>query len=89
MNGRQVDERIAIPLTDMSNAMKKENLQPLICSGYRTVERQMELFQEYITDKMEDVWSYEDAFYSAKTRIAVSGTSEHQITLEEYLDIMN
>ena len=80
-NGQKVDERIAEPLTDMLNAMRKEKLRPVICSSYRSVERQTELFQEYITEKLDEGWSYENAFYNAKTRIAAPGTSEHQTGL--------
>lgn len=80
-NDQKVDERIAEPLTDMLTAMQKEKLRPVICSSYRSVERQTELFQEYITEKLDEGWSYENAFYNAKTRIAAPGTSEHQTGL--------
>lgn len=79
--GQRVDQRIAEPLSRMLDAMKEEGLEPIVCSGYRNIERQTQLFQEYIEDRLRDGWSYEEAFYKAKTRIALQGTSEHQTGL--------
>lgn len=79
--GQQVDKRIEEPLKAMLEAMREEGLRPLVCSGYRSIERQRELFSEYIEDRIADGWSYEDAFYKAKRRIAIPGTSEHQTGL--------
>lgn len=79
--GQKVDCRIVEPLNEMLKAMRKEGLHPMICSAYRSVERQAELFEEYIEEKLEAGWNYEDAFYKAKTRICVPGTSEHQTGL--------
>lgn len=80
-NGQKVDSRIAESLGQMLKAMEQAGLRPLICSSYRSVERQTELFQDYIEEKVKDGWTYEDAFYKAKTRIAAPGTSEHQTGL--------
>lgn len=79
--GQKVDSRILEPLNQMLAAMKKEGLRPLVCSGYRSVERQSQLFDDYIDEKLKAGWNYEDAFYKAKTRIAAPGTSEHQTGL--------
>ncbi len=79
--GQQVDSRIAEPLSEMMEAMRREGMAPLVCSGYRSIEKQSRLFQEFIEDKLRDGWSYEKAFYKAKTRIALPGTSEHHTGL--------
>lgn len=79
--GQKVDSRIVEPLSEMLKAMRKEGLRPVVCSGYRSVERQSALFEEYIEEKLKAGWNYEDAFYKAKTRICVPGTSEHQTGL--------
>ena len=79
--GQKVDSRIVEPLNQMLAAMKKKGMRPLVCSGYRSVERQSQLFEDYIEEKMNAGWNYEDAFYKAKTRIAAPGTSEHQTGL--------
>ena len=79
--GQKVDSRIVEPLSEMLQAMRKAGLRPVVCSAYRSVERQSELFEEYIEEKLKAGWNYEDAFYKAKTRICIPGTSEHQTGL--------
>ena len=82
MSGIQkVDSRIQEPLEQMLDKMKKEGMKPMICSSYRSLERQSQLFYEYIEEKLEAGWNYENAFYKAKRRIAAPGTSEHQTGL--------
>lgn len=81
VDGQQVDKRILEPLKEMLSAMRTAGLRPVVCSGYRSIERQSELFYNYIVERVEEGWSYEDAFYKAKTRIAAPGTSEHQTGL--------
>ena len=80
-SGQKVDSRILDPLNEMLSAMYQEGLRPLVCSGYRTVEKQSTLFEEYIEERLAEGWTYEAAFYKAKTRIALPGTSEHQTGL--------
>ncbi|MBR5508505.1 MAG: M15 family metallopeptidase [Lachnospiraceae bacterium] len=76
-----VDVRIREPLEKMMSDMRLEGMRPLVCSGYRTLERQTELFREYVEQKLKEGMGYDDAFYRAKNRIAVPGTSEHQTGL--------
>lgn len=79
--GQKVDTRIVKPLTDMMSQMRKEGMYPIVCSGYRSIEKQSRLFHEYIDEKVDAGWEYGDAFYKAKTRIALPGTSEHHTGL--------
>lgn len=79
--GQKVDKRILEDLNAMLSDMKKAGLRPVVCSGFRTMEKQNSLFQDYIKGKVRGGWSYHDAFYKAKTRIALPGTSEHQTGL--------
>lgn len=44
-NGQSVDRRIYKDLMDMLQAAKKEGLNPLICSSYRTYEKQEDLIK--------------------------------------------
>ena len=76
-----VDVRIKDSLEKMLSDMRSKGMRPLVCSGYRTMERQAELFQEYLEQKLKEGMVYDDAFYRAKNRIAVPGTSEHQTGL--------
>lgn len=79
--GQKVDVRIKEPLEEMMSEMKAEGMSPLVCSGYRSIQKQSNLFHEYIDDKVHVGWEYADAFYKAKTRIALPGTSEHHTGL--------
>lgn len=79
--GQKVDARIVEPLNTMMEQMQKEGLHPIVCSGYRSIEKQSRLFHEYIDEKVNAGWEYGDAFYKAKTRIALPGTSEHHTGL--------
>lgn len=79
--GQKVDSRIVKPLNDMMDAMREEGMNPLVCSGYRSVEKQSRLFNEFIEERLDEGWTYEEAFFKAKTRIALPGTSEHQTGL--------
>lgn len=47
-NGQSVDRRIYKDLMDMLQAAKKEGLNPLICSSYRTYEKQEDLYQNKV-----------------------------------------
>lgn len=79
--GKLVDARIEKPLNDMLSAMRKEGLNPVVCSGYRTTEKQASLFEDFIREKRQSGWTYEEAFFKAKTRVALPGTSEHHTGL--------
>lgn len=79
--GQKVDIRIEEALTEMIEDMKAEGMRPLVCSGYRDIKRQTELFDEYIEDRLKQGWNFETAFYKAKSRIALPGTSEHHTGL--------
>ena len=47
----------------------------------KPIEKQSRLFYEYIDEKLKAGWDYSDAFYKAKTRIALPGASEHHTGL--------
>ena len=53
----------------------------MVCSGYRTVTRQTELFQEKIDELMVDGLTYDEAYTAAATVVAIPGTSEHNLGL--------
>lgn len=75
--GQKVDERIVTPLNEMFQAMRAEGLQPMVCSGYRTIEKQHSLFSEDIRQNVRAGASYDEAFYKAKEQTALPGASEH------------
>lgn len=79
--GRLVDERIAEPLEEMFAAMRNEGMQPMVCSGYRSLRKQEALFEEGMAKNLAKGLSHEAAYYKTKTRQAVPGASEHHTGL--------
>ena len=81
VNGLEVDARIAGALDDMMEDCRAAGLDPLVCSAYRTVKRQTELFQAKIDAFMADGLSYDEAYEAASAIVAIPGTSEHNLGL--------
>ena len=79
--GRLVDERIIEDLETMMSAMRKEGMQPVVCSGYRSLRKQESLFEESVEENLRKGMTYEEAYYKTKTRQAVPGASEHHTGL--------
>lgn len=79
--GKQVDQRIVEPLEEMFAAMREEGMQPMVCSGYRSLTKQKSLFKESVAKYRRKGLSYEEAYYQTKTRQAVPGASEHHTGL--------
>jgi len=80
-NGHSIDSRCYPSLTTMMNDCRKACLQPLICSSYRSQEKQESLFQERIDELRAQGYSKKDAKAKAATSVARPGTSEHQLGL--------
>ena len=66
---------------------RAEGLNPLICSSYRTREKQEELFKNKVDQYLSYGYSQEDAKKAAGELVAIPGTSEHQLGLA--LDIVD
>lgn len=79
--GQKVDKRIKDPLEKMFEAMRAEGMAPMVCSGYRTIEKQFDLFEECMEQKIKKGIDYTTAFYETKQRQAFPGTSEHHTGL--------
>lgn len=89
-NGLSVDTRCYPKLQEMMDACRAEGLQPLICSAYRSQELQEELFQNKISQLLEQGYSEDTARKEAGTYVAVPGTSEHQLGLAvDIVDLHN
>ena len=80
-NGKEFDSRAVDALNDMLDACRAAGLDPLVCSAYRSVERQTELFNNKIKKLMADGMTHDEAYASAATVIAIPGTSEHNLGL--------
>lgn len=65
----------------MMEDCRAAGMKPAVCSSYRTMEYQENLFRHKVEEYMEDGYSREDATRLAGTSVAVPGTSEHQLGL--------
>lgn len=86
-NGHSIDERCYPELQDMMNACRQEGMEPLICSSYRTWEKQNLLYQKEVNKLIRQGYEEDTAKELAATSNAVPGTSEHQLGLA--LDIVD
>lgn len=79
--GEKVDKRIYEPLMEMLEAAKEGNWNqlPVVVSGYRTQEKQQELYDEKIAEYRKQGYSKDEAVKQAEQWVAVPGCSEHQL----------
>lgn len=80
-NGQSVDRRIYDDLIAMLQTAKSEGLNPLICSSYRTNEKQEQLYQNKVSEYLSQGYSKVEASDKAAFWVARPGTSEHQLGL--------
>lgn len=80
-NGLLFDARAIDALERMISDCKAAGLQPLVCSAYRTVSKQTELFERKINKYVAEGYSYDEAYEIASTIVAIPGTSEHNLGL--------
>lgn len=86
-NGYSVDERCYPDLQEMMDACRAAGLSPVICSAYRSWDKQQALFQNKIDRLINQGYTQEKAREEAAKVVAVPGTSEHQLGLA--LDIVD
>lgn len=81
--GEKIDKRIYEPLTQMLNDAKESNWDeiPVVVAGYRTNEKQTELYEEKIKEYKKKGYSEKEAIAEAEKWVSVPGYSEHQIGL--------
>lgn len=80
-SNHSVDSRIYKDLQSMLNDAKAAGLSPIICSSYRTMEKQTSLFNNEVNNYILSGYSQEEAEKEASRWVAIPGTSEHQIGL--------
>ena len=76
-----VDERIYEPLMKMLEAMKAEGLSPVVCSGYRTLDKQEKLFNRKVSSYVKKGHSKEEANALARQTLSIPGSGEHCLGL--------
>ncbi len=79
--GLSVDARIVDAAKEMLADAKKAGLHIDICSAYRSVDRQEQVFGESMKERVKDGMNYWDAFNETSLNVAVPGTSEHALGL--------
>lgn len=80
-NGHAVDERCYPDLQSMLDDCRSAGLNPVICSSYRTEEKQEQLFVNQVNKRIAQGYSEDDAKTEARKLVAVADTSEHQLGL--------
>lgn len=76
-----VDIRIAKNLRNMLNDARKLGLDPIICSSYRTMEKQTELYNKKVKEYIKRGYGNKKAKQIAAKWVAIPGNSEHQTGL--------
>ena len=80
-NGYEVDKRAAPAMREMIQAAKEDGVELMLCSAYRSVEKQQQLFDRSQQAYMAQGMSEEEAYAKTATETAIPGTSEHQTGL--------
>lgn len=78
---QKVDERIYEPLINMLEAMKEEGLSPVLCSGYRTLDKQEKLFNRKVSAYVKKGRSKEESYALARQTLSIPGSGEHCLGL--------
>lgn len=76
-----VDKRCYPMLRDMLDDCRAQGLEPLICSSWRSFERQKELYEKKEERLIEEGCPKEQAAAEAAKTVAAPGNSEHQTGL--------
>ena len=80
------DERIIGDIYDMLNAASSDGINLMICSAYRSNDRQTTLFNNKMNKIIGKGYSYLEAYKEGSMSVTPPGTSEHQLGLA--LDIL-
>ena len=76
---QQIDARVYPELQQMMDDCRKAGLHPIVCSGYRSKEKQQILFDEKCNEYLQQGYSRAKAYRAAEEWVALPGTSEHHL----------
>lgn len=79
--GYEVDVRILDAAKQMLADAEAAGLQIEICSAYRSVERQKQVFNESMSERVGQGMNYWEAYTETSKNVAEPGTSEHALGL--------
>lgn len=81
-NGLSIDKRAYDDLMDMIDDGQRQGLSLVVCSAYRSYDKQQELFDNKVARiQQEEGKSREQAYEEAQHTVALPGTSEHNLGL--------
>lgn len=80
-NRQAIDSRAYPELHRMFDDARTVGHQPLICSSFRTWDKQAELFERKVRYYQDQGFSREESEKQAAVWVARPGTSEHQVGL--------
>lgn len=80
-NGQQIDEGIYPSLQKMFDAMRAQGYYPEVVSGYRSEEKQEDIFENKFASFREQGYSKKEARELTEQWVAEPGTSEHETGL--------
>lgn len=79
--GYSVDTRIANAVRRMLADAEEEGLHIELCSAYRSIERQEQVFGDSMKDRVKSGMNYWEAYEETALNVALPGTSEHALGL--------
>lgn len=79
--GKELQVEAADAFITMKNAAAAEGVDLMLCSGYRSVDYQTNLFNQQKQKWLDKGYSEEEAYNEAKTVVAIPGYSEHNLGL--------
>ena len=80
-NSFEMDARVAQTMRDMIDAAAEDGVDLLVCSAYRSIEKQQTLFDEQVQIYLNQGKSRQEAYDLTASAIAIPGTSEHHTGL--------
>ena len=80
-DGQAVAQEAVDGLRAMLADAQAQGLSPLVCSSYRTQEKQQSLYDKQVQQWLDQGYGLEDAQREAARWVAIPGTSEHQTGL--------
>lgn len=80
-NKQAIDARCYPELQAMMDDCRAAGLSPIICSSYRTYDKQEELFEQQVQEFINQGYGKLDAQKKAAGAVARPGTSEHELGL--------
>ncbi len=80
-NGLQFDARAKEHLNAMLSDARAQGLFPVVCSAYRSIEYQKELFENQVQKQMSKGLDRQQAEIEARKIVAYPGASEHHLGL--------